>query len=112
MSLLGDPLTLAVLALAVILLGLAKGGLSGVGALATVADGASIAAESPAAVVLKAGSAYAGWDVEIYAPGATGVTVDGAAISAGVEGCESCFILDEPWVRVVLPAGEWSVGVE
>ena len=35
MSLLSDPLTLAVLALAVILLGLAKGGLSGVGALAT-----------------------------------------------------------------------------
>ncbi|KGB54823.1 putative permease [Sphingopyxis sp. LC81] len=35
MSLLADPLTLLVLALAVILLGLAKGGLSGVGALAT-----------------------------------------------------------------------------
>lgn len=35
MSLLSDPLTLAVLALAVILLGLAKGGLAGVGALAT-----------------------------------------------------------------------------
>ena len=35
MNLLSDPLTLAVLALAVILLGLAKGGLSGVGALAT-----------------------------------------------------------------------------
>ncbi|KTE02384.1 hypothetical protein ATE68_05975 [Sphingopyxis sp. H038] len=35
MSLLADPLTLFVLAIAVILLGLAKGGLSGVGALAT-----------------------------------------------------------------------------
>jgi len=35
MSLLSDPLTLLVLAIAVILLGLAKGGLSGVGALAT-----------------------------------------------------------------------------
>ncbi len=35
MSLLADPLTLLVLAIAVILLGLAKGGLSGVGALAT-----------------------------------------------------------------------------
>lgn len=35
MSLLADPVTLFVLALAVILLGLAKGGLSGVGALAT-----------------------------------------------------------------------------
>ena len=35
MSLLSDPLTFAVLALAVILLGLAKGGLAGVGALAT-----------------------------------------------------------------------------
>jgi uncharacterized membrane protein YfcA len=35
MSLLADPLTLLVLAAAVILLGLAKGGLSGVGALAT-----------------------------------------------------------------------------
>lgn len=35
MSLLADPLTLAVLAVAVILLGFAKGGLSGVGALAT-----------------------------------------------------------------------------
>jgi uncharacterized membrane protein YfcA len=35
MNLLSDPATLAVLAIAVILLGLAKGGLSGVGALAT-----------------------------------------------------------------------------
>ena len=35
MSLLADPLTLLVLAIAVVLLGLAKGGLSGVGALAT-----------------------------------------------------------------------------
>lgn len=35
MSLLADPLTLLVLAVAVVLLGLAKGGLSGVGALAT-----------------------------------------------------------------------------
>lgn len=35
MTLLGDPVTLVVLALAVILLGLAKGGLAGVGALAT-----------------------------------------------------------------------------
>ena len=35
MSLLADPVTLAVVALAVVLLGLAKGGLSGVGALAT-----------------------------------------------------------------------------
>ena len=35
MSLLSDPLTFAMLALAVILLGLAKGGLAGVGALAT-----------------------------------------------------------------------------
>lgn len=35
MSLLSDPLTLIVVAVAVILLGLAKGGLSGVGALAT-----------------------------------------------------------------------------
>ena len=35
MSLLSDPLTLLVLAISVILLGLAKGGLSGVGALAT-----------------------------------------------------------------------------
>ena len=35
MNLLADPVTLAVVALAVVLLGLAKGGLSGVGALAT-----------------------------------------------------------------------------
>ncbi len=35
MSLLADPVTLAVVALAVVLLGLAKGGLAGVGALAT-----------------------------------------------------------------------------
>ncbi|WP_447758606.1 sulfite exporter TauE/SafE family protein [Sphingopyxis fribergensis] len=35
MSLLSDPLTLLVLAISVVLLGLAKGGLSGVGALAT-----------------------------------------------------------------------------
>jgi len=35
MSLLADPVTLVVVALAVVLLGLAKGGLSGVGALAT-----------------------------------------------------------------------------
>ena len=35
MSILADPLTLAVLIVAVILLGMAKGGLAGVGALAT-----------------------------------------------------------------------------
>ncbi|GDX79164.1 hypothetical protein LBMAG42_09750 [Deltaproteobacteria bacterium] len=84
----------------------------GAGAIATVADGASIGAESAAAVLLEAGSAYSGWDVEIYAPGAAGVSVDGTGLAQGVEGCESCFILDEPWVRVVLPAGGWSVAVE
>ncbi len=84
----------------------------GPGAYAKVADGASIAAGSRGKVVLEAGTAYSGWDVEIYSPEVGQVVVDGAAVTEGAEGCTSCFLVNSPWVRVVLPPGGHAVGIE
>ncbi len=84
----------------------------GAGATVTVADGASITADG-ATIELRAGTAYAGWDVEVYAPGAAGVSLDGTGLAEGVEGCTSCLLPAEaPWVRVVAPAGDHSLTVE
>ncbi len=85
----------------------------GLGASATVADGARIAMEFLGDISLRAGDQYVGWDVEVYAPDATGATLDGAALAAGAEGCDACFIDEEgPWVRVIVGAGDHDVGLE
>ena len=76
----------------------------GAGAVASTVDGATLRAESAAAVTLAAGSAFVGWDVEVYAPGATVVEADGSPLSVGVE-------YAAPWVRVTLPAGDHVVSV-
>lgn len=84
----------------------------GAGATVTVADGASITAEG-ATIELRAGTAYAGWDVEVYAPGAASVSLDGTVLAEGAEGCAGCLLPSEaPWVRVVAPAGDHSLIVE
>ncbi len=83
----------------------------GEGAGFTLASGESLSATTATDIALLSGSLYAGWDIEVYAPGASRVTVDGEALSEGEEGCSSCFIIDDPWVRAIFAAGE-SVSVE
>ncbi len=87
--------------------------LAGAGAAASVAGGAAITAETLSTIQLHAGSLYAGWDVEVYAPGAATVLLDGAPLAEGAEGCTACVLESEsPWLRIVAPAGDHSVGVE
>lgn len=84
----------------------------GEGAGFRLATGEAVAAESLASIVLSAGSDYVGWDVEVYAPDFVGVAADGVALEPGDEDCESCFVVDEPWVRVILPEGSATLTVE
>lgn len=63
-------------------------------------------------VELTDGTMYDGWDLEVYAPGAQGGTADGTKLPSGADGCSSCVIIAEPWVRVVVTAGTASVSVE
>ena len=79
----------------------------GAGAAFTLPTGEAIAAESD--VVLTDGTLYDGWDVEIWAPGATEVTLDGQALEPGEEGCGSCWIAGDPWVRVMVDGGTIAV---
>ncbi len=76
----------------------------GLGAKTSTEDGATIGAESAGTVTLNAGSAFLGWDVEVYAPGASVVEADGSVLSVGVE-------YTTPWVRVTLPAGNHVLSV-
>ncbi len=84
----------------------------GDGAHTAVADGAALTAETPDDIVLVAGSDYAGWDVEVYAPGATSAAADGVALAAGDDTCAACVIFADPWVRVRLGAGDHRLAVE
>ena len=71
----------------------------GEGAQFTLETGEAVTAAED--IQLTAGSLYSGWDLEIYAPGATAATVDGVALPTGEEGCQECVILGDPWIRVV-----------
>jgi alpha-D-xyloside xylohydrolase len=87
--------------------------IAGPGAAVAVADGAAIAAEDDGDITLTAGALYVGWDVEVYAPGATAVRLDGASLPEGEAGCGSCVVPGEgPWVRVIAAAGDHRVEVE
>lgn len=84
----------------------------GAGAAFRLATGESVVAESLAAVELSSGSDYSGWDVEIYAPGASEVSYEGVALAPGTDDCETCFILDDPWIRVIAPPGSGTLSVQ
>jgi hypothetical protein len=73
----------------------------GAGAGFTLETGERLSAESATAIMLTTGSLYSGWDLEIYAPGATKVTVDGVVLPEGEDGCTACVIPGTPWMRVV-----------
>lgn len=75
----------------------------GVGAGFVLSTGEALTADDE--VMLTAGSLYRGWDLEIWAAGATGATVDGTALPVGEEGCTNCVILSSPWIRVVTDGG-------
>lgn len=83
----------------------------GGGATVEIETGERIDADSAAAVTLTAGANYSGWDVEVWAPGATSVEVGGAALAQGDEDCTRCWIPGDPWVRVILPGGDAAVAV-
>lgn len=74
------------------------------GAGFTLSSGESIAWSGTGAS-LADGTLYAGWDVEAWIPGATGATADGADLPPGAEGCTSCVIVSDPWIRALVPAG-------
>jgi alpha-D-xyloside xylohydrolase len=74
------------------------------GAGFTLSSGESIA-WSGSGATLADGALYAGWDVEAWIPGATGASADGVDLEPGSEGCTSCVIVAEPWIRAVVPAG-------
>ncbi len=75
----------------------------GSGAAFTLSSGEAVRAEGD--ILLTPGTLYTGWDLEIWAPGATGATVDGVALPVGVDGCTNCVLLETPWARVVTDAG-------
>lgn len=54
---------------------------------------------------LSAGTLYSGWELEIHAPGASSVRVDGTELAAGTQGCTDCWWTEGSWVRVSLEAG-------
>jgi alpha-D-xyloside xylohydrolase len=79
----------------------------GAGAGFTLATGEAVTADAD--VVLTDGTLYTGWDVEIWHPDATAITVDGVSLPAGTEGCTDCWIAEDPWVRVVVDGGTIAV---
>ncbi|MFZ5478363.1 MAG: glycoside hydrolase family 31 protein [Myxococcota bacterium] len=71
-------------------------------------EGAGFALSTGEAIdglTLVDGDLYEGWDVEVWSPGATAVSKDGAALPAGEDGCGECWIAGDPWVRVVTATG-------
>lgn len=84
----------------------------GADASATVADGASITLTG-IGIELRAGTAYAGWDIEVYNPDGGTLRLDGVELSEGEDGCTSCLIRgDGPWLRAVVPAGDHELTLE
>ena len=86
--------------------------LPGSGAAFRLATGEAVTAESAGVVTLTEGSLYAGWDLEIYAPDAETVVLDGAELGVGGDDCTTCWMPEGPWVRVRLPAGDHTLSVE
>lgn len=81
----------------------------GDGAAFALGTGEALNAERAQDILLTPGTRYAGWDIEVHAPGATGAEVDGQALPVGVDGCTACVILDPPWVRVVTDGARVSI---
>jgi uncharacterized membrane protein YfcA len=129
MSLLADPLTLAVIAVAVVLLGMAKGGLAGVGALATPLVALVLPPATAAALLLPIlivqdvisvwsfRKTWDGWIIGWMLPGAAvGIAggwyyaerVNEAQLMAALGGITLAFGLYRLWVerggRVVAPS--------
>ncbi len=77
----------------------------GEGASFQLGTAEALSAPSALEITLVDGTLYAGWDVEVYAPGASGATLDGSALPAGNAGCSDCVVVDDPWVRAVSSTG-------
>lgn len=69
-------------------------------------NGASLNVDNTGDITLVQGDLYQGWDIEVYAPDISTISFNSALLAIGTEDCTSCYLVDGPWRRIILPAGD------